>query len=127
MTERIEWGAPVLDDVAVIRQRILRHLDTDSRRQPEFATAVTEILANAAEAVRDAPESGRVEIEITGAHLTVTNTADAAVRTPLDVTAHDRTHGRGLAFIAALWPPTDWSFHDGLVTATMELPPRENS
>jgi len=119
MSQHLEWSAPAIDAVAPIRQRILVALaDHPARDDPAVTTALTELLANAAESHTGLHDP--VVIAVHHTHLTVTNRSDGPVPAA-SIPPSDSNCGRGLAFVAALWPQTDWTTLNGLVTARMEL------
>jgi len=119
MSHYLEWAASAADDVAPIRRRILVALgDHPTRTDPAFTTAVTELLANAAES--HASPDDPVVIAVHHTHLTITNHSDEPVPAA-SIPPPASNCGRGLAFVAALWPRTDWTTLNGQVTARMEL------
>jgi len=120
MIEHFEWETPHIDEVRTVRHQILDAMSASpAQTDCTFETALSELLTNAAEASTEA-ERETVLIEVHDTHVTVTNHSSTEVP-DVAVPPADAIRGRGLAFVAALWPQTSWLASDGQITARMEL------
>lgn|GEM_PF-4602411 len=118
--EYVAWNDPNLDELAAIRQRILAALDLGTHRD-DFATALSEVLANAVEACIRSGTSEPIAIAISRDSVSVTNIARTPVTLPDHMPDPGAIRGRGIFVASSLWPDTDWSVSGDYVTATMGI------